>query len=264
MSRDFDLILFGATGDAGRATASYLARAAPSSMKWAIAGRSASKLEELRALIQSESSHAEIGIVIATCDAASGTLQAMAARARIVLSAAGPYHKLGEPVMAACIASGTHYVDITGEIPWVAEMRAKYAESAKAAGVCLCSFCGYDCVPAELSVFLARKELGGGPLRSAECVFELHGGGAPRGTLLTVLTSISPSFVSGLWSFLPAAERLPAFLSLLLWLLPWYSAHVKAFTCPTSWDGATRPWVGDRWRPTLAPLPCWAPARFRA
>lgn len=232
MSRDFDLILFGATGDAGRATASYLARAAPSSMKWAIAGRSASKLEELRALIQSESSHAEIGIVIATCDAASGTLQAMAARARIVLSAAGPYHKLGEPVMAACIASGTHYVDITGEIPWVAEMRAKYAESAKAAGVCLCSFCGYDCVPAELSVFLARKELGGGPLRSAECVFELHGGGAPRGTLLTVLTSISPSFVSGLWSFLPAAERLPAFLSLLLWLLPWYSAHVKAFTVP--------------------------------
>ena len=189
-------------------------------------------MEALQASIVAESPDAKFGIVIATVDAASDSLRTMAASARLVLSAAGPYHKVGEPVIAACIDAGTHYVDITGEIPWVAAMKDKYAARAGAAGVCLCSFSGYDCVPAELSVFVAHKELQGAPLRSAECVFELADGGAPRGTLLTVLTSMSPSFVFGLMRFLPPAERGATCLSLLLWLLPWWSAHVGAFTVP--------------------------------
>lgn len=233
-TREYDLVLYGATGDAGRAIASHLAQAVPQSFKWAIAGRSKARLEVLRSKVLAEHPHADLGIVVATCDVTSGSLRDMAARARLVITAAGPYHVVGEPVVAACIEAGTHYVDITGEIPWVAEMSAAYNARAKAAGVCLCSFSGYDCVPAELSVFLARKEgLRGAKLQSAECVFDLGGaGGAPRGTLLTVITSMSPSFVGGMMRFLPPAERGPTCLSLLLWLLPWWSTGVGAFTIP--------------------------------
>jgi len=81
-------------------------------------------------------------------------------------------------------------------------------------------------------VFVARKQLKDERLQTAECVFELEGGGAPRGTLLTVLKTASPQFAVGLMSFLPAAERLPTLLSLLRWLMPWWSAHVGAFTVP--------------------------------
>ena len=210
--------------------AAYLARAAPASLKWAVAGRSQSKLEALRATLNPQ---AKIDILLAQVDAPD-TLLSLARRCRLVLSAAGPYSMLGEPVVAACIEAKAHYVDITGEVPWVAAMRHKYGSAAERASVCLCSFSGYDCVPAELSVFVARKQLNDERLQTAECVFELDGGGAPRGTLLTVLNlvSASPQFAVGVMSFLPAAERLPTFLSLLRWLMPWWSAHVGAFTVP--------------------------------
>ena len=227
MGREFDLIVFGSTGDSGRATAAYLARVAPKSIKWAIAGRSLSKLEALREVLQLSNPDAAFGTIVASCEQNGGLLE-MARRTRLVLSTAGPYAKLGEPVVAACIDAGTLYVDITGELPWVAAMRTRYPLP----GVCLCSFAGYDCVPAELSVFIARQHLGGAKLTSAECVFELAAGGAPRGTLLSILFWNPLQFAVGMLSYMPAAERRATCFSLLLWLLPWWSAHVGAFTVP--------------------------------
>ena len=154
-TRDYDLVIFGATGDAGRAMTALLAESAPPDLRWTIAGRSRSKLE---ALAQAGS---EREVLVADC-ADDEALLVLAARTRVLISAAGPFSMLGERVMLACIEAKTHYVDITGEVPWVAEMRRLHGARALAAGVCIASFCGYDCVPCELGVYLGRQALGTG------------------------------------------------------------------------------------------------------
>jgi len=230
-SREFDLVVFGATGDAGRAVVHLLADSAPPSLRWTIAGRSLSKLQRVRSAAGLKP---HVGVSVVDCFDESA-LVALASRTRVLLSAAGPYSVLGERVMTACIESGTHYVDITGEVPWVAEMRRKHGGRALAAGVCMASFCGYDCVPGELSVYLARQALGR-PLSFAESVVDLGAGegGAPRGTLLTTLTLMHDlaGFARGVSTFVPRAQRRPMLTSLLACLLPRWSAHVGGFTMP--------------------------------
>jgi short subunit dehydrogenase-like uncharacterized protein len=233
--RLYDLVVFGATGDTGHAVTQYLTRRAPEGLRWAIAGRSESKLRQLHAALGVSK---DVGIILASCDDAESMTQ-MAQSTRCVLTTAGPYRVLGEAVILACLARGTHYVDITGEVDWVGAMKEKYAAQAKAAGICLCSFCGYDCVPSELSVFLAAKALpAAASLRTAECVFSISGGlggaGAPRGTLITMLTAAGRplSFGLGLMRYAPPQQRMPLLRSLLLWLLPWWSRGVGAFTVP--------------------------------
>ncbi len=245
-SREYDLVIFGATGDAGRAMATLLAETAPPSLRWTIAGRSTSKLEVIRAnsgrlrldqvRATGRSPPAACGdISVADC-ADDAALRALAGRTRVLISAAGPYSVLGERVLLACIQAQTHYVDITGEVPWVTEMRRRHDGAAAAAGVCVASFCGYDCVPGELSLYLARQALGG-PLSSAESVLVLEpgsDGGAPRGTLLTTLTLMhdTVSFLRGLVGFVPSEQRFKMLASLLCGVLPHWSRHVRAFTLP--------------------------------
>jgi len=153
---EFDLVIFGATGNAGWAVCNHLAlkqRGEP--VKWAVAGRNRAKLEALVAKLDGTSVPA---IVIADSgDEAS--LLSMAMRAKVVFSAAGPYSLIGEPVLAACIEAGAHYADITGEVNWVGAMEKKYGVRATEKGVCIASLCGYDCIPSEVSIFAARAEL---------------------------------------------------------------------------------------------------------
>ncbi|KAH8072565.1 oxidoreductase [Aureococcus anophagefferens] len=114
---------------------------------WALAGRNAKKLEALRA---SDAALARVPLVVADVgDAAS--MDAMAKSCDLVVSAAGPYALLGEAVVRACVDRGTHCLDVTGEVHWVAEMATKFAGAATAS--CLASFGGYDCVPDEATVF---------------------------------------------------------------------------------------------------------------
>lgn len=156
MSRDFDLVVYGATGDAGRVVCHHLAnkqRGEP--IRWAVAGRNRSKLDALVAKLGGTSTPS---VVIAESGDAASLLR-MAQSTAVVLTTAGPYLKLGEPVVAACIEVGTHYADITGEVHWVAEMEKKYGGRAAERRVCLASFCGYDCIPDEVSLFAARSAL---------------------------------------------------------------------------------------------------------
>jgi len=146
-SKQFDLVVFGATGDAGRAIALYLAKHAPSSCRWAIAGRNANKLHRV---MKSLGESPRCKMLLASCDDMN-SMTAMARDTRLVLSAAGPYTTLGEPVILACLAGEAHYVDITGELDWVAAMKAKYDTQARSKGLCICSFCGYDCEPSHAS-----------------------------------------------------------------------------------------------------------------
>lgn len=151
--KDLSVVVFGASGVTGRRVAAYLAeRAGEVGAKWAVAGRDTAKLERVLGEIgvaAPETIVADVG------DPAS--LAAMAARTRVVLDLVGPYTLYGEPVIEACIANGAHYVDLTGEIPFVRRMIDAHHERAVAAGVKIVEVCGFEALPPDLAVLLAAE-----------------------------------------------------------------------------------------------------------
>jgi short subunit dehydrogenase-like uncharacterized protein len=151
--RDFSVVVFGATGITGRGVAAHLAeRAETNDFTWAAAGRNPAKVGAVLAelgVTAPETIEADVD------DAAS--LQAMASRTRVVLDLVGPYTLYGEPVIEACIAAGTDYADLTGEIPFVREMIDAAQERAEEAGVKIVNVSGFEALPADLSVALAAQ-----------------------------------------------------------------------------------------------------------
>src|SRR5215212_6307734 len=157
--REFDIVLFGATGFTGALTAEYLARNAPAGLRWALAGRSPQKLEKVRAdladvdpeLKQLELLHADVD------DAAS--LADVAGRARVVITTVGPYLTYGEPLVAACAEAGTDYVDLTGEPEFVDRMYVAHHATAERTGARLVHACGFDSIPHDLGAYYAVQHL---------------------------------------------------------------------------------------------------------
>src|SRR5690349_9396104 len=129
-SREFEVVLFGATGFTGRLVADYLCRA-PHSARWALAGRSAAKLEELR--LELASRHpAAAGLQYIVADASDPkSLRSMAERTRVVCTTAGPYARHGSALVAACVAAETDYCDLCGEVQWMRQMIDTHHEHAQ-------------------------------------------------------------------------------------------------------------------------------------
>lgn len=238
MARDFDIAILGATGSVGKVMAAYYAERAPATLRWAICGRpkSEASLRKVHADLMSTKPKSTPQQAFAdVTDMAS--LRRIAARSSVLLTSVGPYSSFGEAVVVACIEEGTHYVDITGEIWWVAEMRAKYGARAQEMGVCLVSLAGYDCVPFEMSALLCHKHLknsaGGSRLASVECLTKVDGGGLPPGTMLTLLSVVTLGVgraLLGFARFLPRSERLGTLRDLGLWALPQWSYQHGGFT----------------------------------
>ena len=157
--REFDVIVFGSTGFVGRLTAEYLAEHARPGLKWAIAGRSAEKLESLRDdLAQLDPSLAEL----ATIEADSLDLPAMRAlaeRTKVIATTVGPYAKYGEPLVKACADAGTDYLDLCGEPAFVDEMYVKYDAIARVTGARLIHSAGFDSLPHDLGVYYTVLQL---------------------------------------------------------------------------------------------------------
>ncbi len=141
--------MFGATGVTGRQVAAYLTA---TDANWAAAGRDPAKLE--RILDEVGAQPAET--IAAELDDA-GSLAAIAARARVVLNLVGPYSTRGRPVIAACVAGGAHYADLTGEIPFVREMIEEFDLAATEAGVKIVQVCGFEALPPDVAVLLAAE-----------------------------------------------------------------------------------------------------------
>ena len=153
MNRNFDVILYGATGFVGRQTARYFAEHG-AGVRWALAGRSPAKLEALRV----EHAAAAPGVVLA--DAADpAALDALAAQAHVVLSTAGPFARYGSELVAACARHRTHYVDITGETPWIRLMIDRHHAAAAKTGTRIVPGCGFDSVPSDLGAWLVARAL---------------------------------------------------------------------------------------------------------
>jgi short subunit dehydrogenase-like uncharacterized protein len=153
MERELDIVVFGASGVTGRQVAGYLQeRAGESPLRWAVAGRDAQKLARVLA---------ETGVSAPrtiTADIADpASLAAMAAATGVVLDLVGPYTRYGRPVIEACVEAGTHYVDLTGELPFVREMIDEFHERAAAAQVKVVEVCGFEALPADLLVALLAE-----------------------------------------------------------------------------------------------------------
>jgi short subunit dehydrogenase-like uncharacterized protein len=154
MARDYDIILFGATGFVGELTAEYLAEHAPEDARIALAGRNAGKLEAVADRVRRP---AWGRLVADSGDRAA--LGALAESARVVISTVGPYLKYGEPLVAACAAAGTDYVDLTGESEFVDLMYLRYHEAAKQSGARIVHSCGFDSIPYDLGALFTVSQL---------------------------------------------------------------------------------------------------------
>ena len=189
--RTHDLVIWGATGYTGRLVAVAAAEHA-GDRRWAIAGRSRHRLERIRDEI-AETGAAPPDVVVADLEDAA-SMRAMTGCTRVVLTTAGPYDLVGEPLIEACIATGTHVADITGEVPWVRRMRAQYESAARDAGVRIVSMCGYDSVPSELGVRLlqaAAIETHGRPASEIEMTVGPIRGGVSGGTIASASNMIA-------------------------------------------------------------------------
>lgn len=173
--RPYDVIVYGATGFTGRQAARYLLEHGQD-LRWAVAGRSLGKLQALIAELGPAASAVDL-VVADSEDPAS--VEAMVQQTRVLLTTAGPFALYGTPVVAACVAHGTDYVDITGETPWVRALVDEFHEAAQAKGVRIIPFCGFDSVPSDLGALWMVKAVEsafGQPTRRVSASFVLKGG----------------------------------------------------------------------------------------
>jgi short subunit dehydrogenase-like uncharacterized protein len=150
--REHDVVVFGATGFTGTLTAEYLAGAIGAG-RWAIAGRSRDKLERVRARLPGD-----VPLVVADIEDPA-SLRRMAESAKVVITTVGPYIHYGEPVVAACAAAGTHYVDLTGEPEFVDLMWLRHHQQAQRTGARIVHSCGFDSIPYDLGALYTVGEL---------------------------------------------------------------------------------------------------------
>ena len=172
MARDYDIVLFGATGFVGELTAEYLAQHSPDGTRIALAGRSAHRLEELRQRLE----RPDWGVLVADVTAEE-SIRALAEAGRVVISTVGPYLKYGEPLVAACANAGTDYVDLTGESEFVDLMYLRYHSVAKESGARLVHSCGFDSIPYDLGALFTVSQL------PEDVPIALRGFGAASGSI---------------------------------------------------------------------------------
>jgi short subunit dehydrogenase-like uncharacterized protein len=157
--RQYDLALFGATGFTGGLTADYIAANAPEGLRWVLVGRNSGKLEAVRSRLADASPAASAPELI-VADAGDPAAMAKVAEAtKVVISTVGPYALYGAPLVAACAAVGTDYVDLTGEPEFVDRMWLGYHEKAQASGARLVHCCGFDSIPHDLGAYFTVKHL---------------------------------------------------------------------------------------------------------
>ena len=235
-SREFDIIVYGATGFTGRLVAEYLAQhyaGRKDAPKWAMAGRSAAKLAEVRDLIGAP---ADTPLVVA--DASDpATLDAMAARAHVILTTVGPYQLYGNELVAACVKSGTAYADLCGEPGWMREMIDAHEAAAKASGARITFSCGFDSIPFDLGVHFLQAE-----------AMKRHGKPAPRvkGRVRKMAGGASGGTIASLTETLKAVAKKPS-LALLLKssfaLTPGFEGPSQPTGLIPEYDSATGTWT---------------------
>jgi short subunit dehydrogenase-like uncharacterized protein len=152
--REFDIVLYGATGFTGRLATEYVAaRAGELGLRWAIAGRDPARVAKV-----GEASGGKPKVLVADSGDAEA-LEAIAARTRVMLNFAGPFALHGNAIVAGCVKARTHYADITGETAWVRALIDRHHERAARDGTRIIPCCGFDSVPSDLGTFLVARHI---------------------------------------------------------------------------------------------------------
>jgi len=154
-SKEFDIIIWGATGFTGRLVAEYIYKNYSSEkLSWAIAGRDKKKLINVRDKIADEN----IPIIIAdSFDEMS--LTKMTQKTKVICSTVGPYSKYGSLLVKSCIKTNTHYCDLAGEAQWIRKIVDTYHQEAKNKKIRIVNSCGFDSIPSDIGVYFIHKNL---------------------------------------------------------------------------------------------------------
>ncbi len=190
--REFDIVLFGATGFTGKLVAEYLAGRMERPVRWAIAGRNEKKLEAVKkGLVAIDARLADLAILLADGhDDAS--LDALVPKAKVVCTTVGPYGQHGRRLASACARHGTHYCDITGEVPFIRASIDDNHEKATETKARIVHCCGFDSIPSDLGAHLlwdhAHRQ--GGSLAWVKAFVSEMRGAASGGTAATMLSIV--------------------------------------------------------------------------
>jgi short subunit dehydrogenase-like uncharacterized protein len=191
VSREFDVIVFGASGFTGRLVAEHLFSryGMDGAVRWAIAGRGRSALERVRADIG-----ADDRLPYLLADASDGaSLADLVGRTRILLTTVGPYQLYGETLLTQCVAAGTDYVDLCGEPHWMAAMIARHEDAARRSGARVVFSCGFDSAPFDCGVFFLQQDAMtrlGQPARRVRCRVRRMKGTFSGGTAASMLATL--------------------------------------------------------------------------
>ncbi|RZV52361.1 MAG: saccharopine dehydrogenase, partial [Pseudomonadales bacterium] len=153
--REFDVVIWGASGFTGRLVAEYyLAQyGASGELRWAMAGRNEAKLKAVQKEIGAE------GVPLILADSHDrASLDAMVARTRTILTTVGPYAQYGDELLAACVAGRAHYCDLSGEPNWMRRTIDQHHEAARDNGVCIVHCCGFDSIPSDMGVYYLQQQ----------------------------------------------------------------------------------------------------------
>ncbi len=186
ISSSYDVVIYGATGFTGAQAADYFDDQVGTTLRWAIAGRNASKLNALRAELDTKPD-----VLVADADDATA-IDAMVAKARVILTTAGPFARYGEALVRSCAAHGVDYVDITGETPWVRRMIDTYERTAIGSGVRIVPCCGFDSVPSDIGAHMLVEHFRsqGRSTRSVRA-FQRAQGGVNGGTIASMTNMLA-------------------------------------------------------------------------
>jgi len=190
---NYDLVVFGATSFVGQILTRYLAEyfsTQQEQLRWAIAGRSQQKLQDLKSSLGTLGESLPILIADASNQA---ELNALCAQTRVVVSTVGPYALYGEPLIQACVTNGTDYCDLTGETQWIKKMIEKYESQAQQSGARIVHCCGFDSVPSDMGVYYlqqqAQKQFNA-PATQVSMRVKTLKGGASGGTVASLINVI--------------------------------------------------------------------------
>lgn len=172
--RPYDVVLYGASGFVGKQTVQYFVNhASPEQVRWAIAGRNRQKLEAIR-----EEVSVAVDVLVADSQDQQA-IDAIVSQTRVILTTAGPFALYGNALVDACVRFKTHYVDITGETPWVRTLIDRYHAQATIDSTRIIPCCGFDSVPSDLGAYLVVRHLQqefGTPCKQVNAYFQMDGG----------------------------------------------------------------------------------------
>ncbi|KAH1321116.1 hypothetical protein KXV38_008569 [Aspergillus fumigatus] len=196
--KEFDLVLVGPTGYTGRLCAEHIVKNLPTNLKWALAGRSVQKIEviakELKTLNPDRAAPEILAVQLNRQE-----LEPLVQRTKVIINCVGPYHLYSTPVVEACANHGTHYVDATGETPWIREIIEKYHDVAKSNGAIIIPSVGVESAPADILAWSVvkrvREDLSSDTKEVIGAIEEMKSSGPSGGTLNTVLTIFDSLFL---------------------------------------------------------------------